>query len=319
MKKKPLSTIVPLIVSDFLATATLAFSRDSHTPPGAPASTAKKEKDLLKNITNAARRSGGIVVICLGLLSTNFNAFAISSGDRVEANSTVNVRQTPAGTSLGQQTSGSLGVVIGGPTTATLNGTSYTWWDINFDTGVDGWVADIGLTAVAPAAPTLISPGNGSSPGTTISASTTFFSWNAVTGANGYGLYVEDVGSGSFVYDNDSVGNVTSINLPSGTLQAGRSYVWNMRASDSAGYSGYSSGSSGRFYFQTQAAVSAPTVSTTQATSITTTSAQMNGTVNPNGADTTVYFQYGLTTAYGNNTGTADFGAAHKLSVVPQL
>ena len=35
----------------------------------------------------------------------------------------------------------------------------------------------------------------------------------------------------------------------------------------------------------------------------------MNGTVNPNGADTTVYFQYGLTTAYGNNTGTADFGS----------
>jgi hypothetical protein len=55
--------------------------------------------------------------------------------------------------------------------------------------------------------------------------------------------------------------------------------------------------------------VSAPTVSTSPADQITTTSARMNGTVNPNGADTTVYFQYGLTTAYGNNTATADFGS----------
>ena len=72
------------------------------------------------------------------------------------------MRSTPAGTALGQQSSGSLGVVIGGPSTATLNGTSYTWYDVDFDTGVDGWVADsgsaIGLTVVTPAAPTQNSP-----------------------------------------------------------------------------------------------------------------------------------------------------------------
>src|ERR1039458_3732739 len=38
---------------------------------------------------------------------------------------------------------------------------------------------------------------------------------------------------------------------------------------------------------------SAPTVSTSPASLITTTTARMNGTVNPNGADTTVYFQIG--------------------------
>jgi hypothetical protein len=54
---------------------------------------------------------------------------------------------------------------------------------------------------------------------------------------------------------------------------------------------------------------SAPTVSTSPASLITTTTARMNGTVNPNGADTTVYFQWGLTTAYGNNTGSGDFGS----------
>lgn len=44
----------------------------------------------------------------------------------------------------------------------------------------------------------------------------------------------------------------------------------------------------------------APTVVTTAATSITGTGATLNGTVNANGASTTVTFQYGLTTAYGS-------------------
>ena len=189
---------------------------------------------------------GCLVAIHIG----QFQVLAISNGDRVEANGTVNVRQTPAGTLLGQQTSGSLGVVIGGPTLATLNGTQYTWWDINFDTGADGWVADIGLTAVAPGAPTQNSPGNTSSPGPTISTLTPTMSWNAATGANGYGVYVEDVATSTLVYNNDSVGNVTSVTLPSNTLVAGHSYVWNMRSSDSAGYTYCTT----VLYFQTQPA-----------------------------------------------------------------
>ena len=43
-----------------------------------------------------------------------------------------------------------------------------------------------------------------------------------------------------------------------------------------------------------------PTVVTNAATSITTTGATLNGTVNANGASTTVTFEYGLTTAYGS-------------------
>jgi large repetitive protein len=43
-----------------------------------------------------------------------------------------------------------------------------------------------------------------------------------------------------------------------------------------------------------------PTVNTTAATGITTTTATLNGTVNANGASTTVTFQYGLTVAYGS-------------------
>jgi sugar lactone lactonase YvrE len=41
-----------------------------------------------------------------------------------------------------------------------------------------------------------------------------------------------------------------------------------------------------------------PTATTGSATSITSTSATLNGTVNPNGASTTVVFEYGTTTAY---------------------
>ena len=45
-----------------------------------------------------------------------------------------------------------------------------------------------------------------------------------------------------------------------------------------------------------------PAVTTSPATSITSTNATLNGTVNPNGAATTAYFRYGLTTSYGSYT-----------------
>ena len=62
--------------------------------------------------------------------------------DRVQATASVQVRSTPAGTSLGTQSTGMLGTVVGGPTYAQLSETNYWWWNINFDSGVDGWVAE---------------------------------------------------------------------------------------------------------------------------------------------------------------------------------
>src|SRR5689334_10924750 len=47
------------------------------------------------------------------------------------------------------------------------------------------------------------------------------------------------------------------------------------------------------------AACAQSVVTTLAATSVSQTNATLNGTVNPNGAATTVYFQYGLTTNYG--------------------
>jgi hypothetical protein len=57
---------------------------------------------------------------------------------------------------------------------------------------------------------------------------------------------VEDVASGVLVYNNDAVGNISSLAMPSGTLVAGHSYVWNMRASNGSLFSAYST----QFYFK---------------------------------------------------------------------
>ena len=65
----------------------------------------------------------------------------------------------------------------------------------------------------------------------------------------------------------------------------------------------------------------APTVTTLPASTITTNSAYLNGTINPNGLATTWYFQWGTTTSYGNTTtitsagsGTVAVNASAKLS-----
>jgi Calx-beta domain len=53
----------------------------------------------------------------------------------------------------------------------------------------------------------------------------------------------------------------------------------------------------------------APFVTTGAATNITNTDATLNGTVNPNGAATTYYFQYGTSTSYGSQTGSQSAGS----------
>jgi hypothetical protein len=62
------------------------------------------------------------------------------------ANTSVNVRATPAGSLVGTQSSGAIGTVTGGPVSAALNGTVYIWWQINFSTGADGYVGEDSLT-----------------------------------------------------------------------------------------------------------------------------------------------------------------------------
>ena len=50
-------------------------------------------------------------------------------------------------------------------------------------------------------------------------------------------------------------------------------------------------------------------LNTSMASNVTSSGATLNGTINPNGTDTQVYFQYGTTTAYGSTTATQDIGS----------
>ncbi|HEY4480386.1 MAG TPA: dockerin type I domain-containing protein, partial [Candidatus Paceibacterota bacterium] len=64
--------------------------------------------------------------------STKFKA-----GDRVQTTSNLNVRSTPSasGTLLGTQSLATLGTIISGGQSAD----GYYWWNINYDSGADGW------------------------------------------------------------------------------------------------------------------------------------------------------------------------------------
>jgi hypothetical protein len=59
-------------------------------------------------------------------------------------------------------------------------------------------------------------------------------------------------------------------------------------------------------------AAGAPNVNTTGAHEVSFGSAVLGGVVNPNGSDTSYYFQYGLTKAYGSQTAIADAGSGSK-------
>ena len=55
--------------------------------------------------------------------------------------------------------------------------------------------------------------------------------------------------------------------------------------------------------------VPAPMVTTGSASQVTSSSAMLNGAINPNGAGTTYYFEYGTTTSYGSTTSVEDAGS----------
>jgi hypothetical protein len=80
-------------------------------------------------------------------------------------------------------------------------------------------------------------------------------------------------------------------------LSAGATYHFRIVASNSGGMR-FGNDST----FTTLSATGPPIVMTTRATNIASSSATLNGTLNPRGLATTVYFQYGTTTSYGLTT-----------------
>jgi uncharacterized delta-60 repeat protein len=89
-----------------------------------------------------------------------------------------------------------------------------------------------------------------------------------------------------------SVGVISSIS----GLTLGTTYHYRVVATNSGG-TAY--GDNGTF---TTTSISNPTLGPVSASGITTTAATLNGSVNPNGAITTAYFEYGLTTTYTSST-----------------
>jgi outer membrane protein assembly factor BamB len=105
-----------------------------------------------------------------------------------------------------------------------------------------------------------------------------------------------------------SYGSTTSAQTKSGNtyqnisanvsgLAASTTYHFRIVATNSAG-TRYGSDST----FTTRTATGAPFVVTNSANKIGSSSARLNGTVDPHGLTTSVYFQYGLTTSYGQTT-----------------
>jgi fibronectin type 3 domain-containing protein len=89
---------------------------------------------------------------------------SFASGNRViMLSSGVTVRASPAGTALGTQTINQLGTIVDGPVTASLGGTLFNWYNVNWDAGVDGWSAEdfIGLATSYLISPNPVSVGEG--------------------------------------------------------------------------------------------------------------------------------------------------------------
>jgi hypothetical protein len=84
-------------------------------------------------------------------------------------------------------------------------------------------------------------------------------------------------------------------------LSAGRTYHFRLVATSDAGTS---TGSDQTFFTS-----AAPTVTTKAASSVRDTSARLNGSVSPNGASTSWYFDYGTTTGYGLKTALRSAGS----------
>ncbi len=143
-------------------------------------------KDLAGNVSLS--RSASVTI------STTPGKFTIPQ--QVISSGVVNVRSSAAGTLLGTQNS-AIGTTVSGPVNAALNGTTYGWWNINFTSGVDGWVADDVLETYTPPVPDTEAPTVPAGVTATAQSSTQInLTWNASTdnkAVTGYKVFRDGV------------------------------------------------------------------------------------------------------------------------------
>src|SRR6266481_746210 len=133
-------------------------------------------------------------------------------------------------------------------------------------------------------------------PATYIASNSFTANWSSVSGATGYRLDVSPNSSFSTYvagYHDLNVGNTISRSVTG--LNASTTYYYRVRAYNISG----TSGNSNVVNVTTLSATGPPVVITNPATLIASFSATLNGSVDPHGLTTTVYFQYGTTTSYG--------------------
>lgn len=117
--------------------------------------------------------------------------------------------------------------------------------------GTSAAVSGDHFTYVAPTplkAPTILSPGNTASPGPVISTLTPTFTWDALSGVDGYQLNLYDITQKKFLsFTINGAGTISFATPSADALAAGDSFVWNLRVLSN----GQSGPPSAYFYFRT--------------------------------------------------------------------
>jgi hypothetical protein len=136
----------------------------------------------------------------------------------------------------------------------------------------------------------------------TVNPNGTATTWHVEYGTStGYGSSTSSTSAGAGTTSTGISANLSG-------LKAGTTYHYRFVAVSTAGTSRGADG-----ILQTS---STPAAATGSASSITSTTATLNGTVNPNGRSTTWYFEYGTSTSYGSKTPVKDAGAGTSATAV---
>lgn len=153
-------------------------------------------------------------------------------GDRVACNSVdagCLTRSTPGGARLTSHNPGDAGTVLAGPT----NNGGFDWWQINFDTGDDGWFTEPNLDKIIVAS----IPGSPGRPVVTLKPSPIFGSalvgWQANTEIDlaGYRVYM---GTKSKTYTSSSTIAKDRITATANNLVPGQTYFFAITAFDNS-------------------------------------------------------------------------------------
>ncbi len=211
------------------------------------------------------------------------------------------------GTAWKNAGSGTVTVAVSDTIGSLASGTTYHYRVVATNGSGTAHGADGILTTTAPTAPPTVVTGGADQIGPlkgavhgTVDPNGLSTSWHFEYGkTTGYGSTTptENAGSGT---------SALNVSVLLQSLEAGVTYHYRLVGSSSAGTT--------RGADKTFTTDSAPTVMTGPTQSVAPTSAVVTGTINPRGRSSTVWFEYGTSTAYGSKTATqsAGFGTSDK-------